>query len=67
MDVRARISKGLHKRLMHYIVSRYGRTYGYISRTVEEALEKYLNEEEAKRGEWRERRESRRERVMEHS
>jgi len=54
IDINVRIYRETYERLMHYILTHYKRTYGYMSKVIEDAIREYLDrhfkEEEEKGG-----------------
>jgi len=49
IDINVRIYRETYERLMHYILTHYKRSYGYMSKVIDEAIREYLDRHEAEK------------------
>jgi len=49
IDINVRIYRETYERLMHYILRNYKRSYGYMSKVIDEAIREYLDRHEAEK------------------
>ena len=49
IDINIRIYRETYERLMHYILRNYKRSYGYMSKVIDEAIREYLDRHEAEK------------------